>query len=165
MKKWFASSNGQCPGLLGFVIFLLLLMPEISLAQPDVVAKKLALISLVEDKLAGAYLIKRLGDLPDFALLDEIYPSWDQGDPGKARREWVDKKLVNYQVVYRVDSVNLTSRYTARMIGKKTIRFTQVVPFLHWWTRDEQDFSRTRFMLEVYMSAQGQWRVKSETEY
>ena len=126
---------------------------------------KSLVIGLVEDRLSKALSFKRRGEVPDFSTLDEIHPGWDNGDPGKARRAWVDRNWFYHLVEYRVDSVFLTSLFTARVRGKKRVRYGHDVDFLIMFDREEKRDQSTHFVMDLYSDAKGNWYIRAETEY
>ncbi|MCB2188043.1 MAG: hypothetical protein KQJ78_16610 [Deltaproteobacteria bacterium] len=133
-------------------------------APPENRAVKLRLIALLEDRLAHALSFQGPGKTPDFSTLDEIFPSWDQGDPGAARRVWVEKTYIGNEVSYRVDVAYLTSDFTARLEGKKRVRASWAEPFLWGFTATESQEVETSFVIYVFRTADGAWRIRKEIE-
>jgi len=125
---------------------------------------RLAIINLFEGDLSRAYTFSGPGQLPDFSALDQIYPSWDGGDPGGARRKWQQAGYVFNRVKFRVDSVFLTSDYTAAVRGEKSVRSVRKKPFLWWFHSSDEKNERTRFAAYVYRGAGGRWLIKNLTE-
>ena len=161
MRWW-----GACLlGLVMCVVSSALAAPPSGLDQQALRREKAALITLVEDRLSRAYTITRPGQLPDFATLDELFPSWDGGKPGRARRRWLEQHYTFYKVKYRVYSVRLTSSYTAEIRGERIVKAVREVPFLHWFHRDSERVSRQRFLMEAYRSPEEGWRIRRETLY
>lgn len=70
-------------------------------------ADRLAIIELIEDRLAGAYRILSPEDTPCFGTLDEIYPQWHAGEPAEARRRWTFHNYQLYEVSYLVESITV----------------------------------------------------------
>ena len=166
--------NFHVPSKITGSVGLLLAATTLVLASPNTgsgdtsdpqLKLKNQVISLVEDKLSKALTFKRQGEVPDFSTLDEIHPSWDNGDPGKARRTWVDRKYYYHLVQYRVDSVFLTSLYTARVRGKKRVRYGHDVDFMVMFDREEKIDQSSHFVMSLYRDAKGEWYVRAETEF
>ncbi len=148
------------------ILWILLLIPIClgAAGEKEGRTQRLEIINLVEHTLSRAYTFTRPGQLPDFSTLDTIYPTWDQGDPGGARRKWQAGDYLYYRVEFRVDSVFITSPYTARVRGKKSVRWARRVSFMWWFHRTEDNLDRSHFVAQLYRGAQGRWLIKSLTE-
>ena len=155
---------------LALCIAVLMMPPALAFAgQGDASGQRSELknqvVSLVEDRLSKALSFQRRGEMPDFSTLDEIHPGWDNGDPGKARRTWVDRNWYYHLVKYRVDSVFLTSMFTARVRGKKRVRYGQDVDFMILFDRESKVDSSTHFVMDLYRDAKGDWYIRAENEF
>ncbi len=146
------------------ILLLTLSLCQTAAGEDSQQAERERIITLVEQVLSRAYSFSRPGQLPDFSTLDSIYPSWDRGDPGGARRRWQAGDYVYYRVKFRVDSVYVTSPYTARVEGKKTVSWARRVSFLWWFHRTEDDQSRSHFVAQLYRDSRKRWLIKSLTE-
>ena len=132
--------------------------------EADQQAQREEIITLVEQVLSRAYSFTRPGQLPDFSTLDAIYPSWDRGDPGGARRKWQAGNYLYYRVEFRVDSVFITSPYTAQVRGKQSVRWARRVSFLWWFHRSKDNQRRSHFVAQLYRDGKGDWLIKSLSE-
>lgn len=147
-------------------LLLLLILPvyQATARETGSQTQREEIITLVEQVLSRAYTFTRPGQLPDFSTLDRVYPGWDQGDPGGARRKWQSGDYLYYRVKFRVDSVFMTSPYTARVRGKKSVNWARRVSFLWWFHRTKDNQRHVHFVAQLYRDAQGRWLVKSLTE-
>jgi hypothetical protein len=129
-----------------------------SSADPD----KLALVELIEDRLAAAYTTRSNLEAPDFGTLDRIYPDWHKGDPAKARRA-LDG--YNFHIVsYVVHSMYLTQPDMAEVKGEKQVTVSRRVKFLKFFGRTKNKTSKTRFTIICRRNPSGTWEILKETE-
>lgn len=150
----------------GFLCIALVLGTTAALAAETLSAqeKKEQIIDLFQNQLSKAYTFKGADSLPDFSTLDKVYPAWDGNDPGGARRSWLEGHYLYQEINYRVDSVFLTSQYTAKVRGKKNLVSAKKVEFLWWFHRTEDEQSIVPYEASVYRDASGNWIIKSITE-
>lgn len=127
--------------------------------------QKLAVIQLIEDRLAAAYTIRGPKDTPDFGTLDRIYPQWHHGEPAKQRRKWTFHRYLSYQVSYSVYSVWINRPDTAVVKGKKTVHALRRKKFLIFFHRTVEDNSQTEFDITCRRNPSGSWEIVKVAEY
>jgi hypothetical protein len=129
-----------------------------SSADPD----KLAIIELIEDRLATAYTVRSDLETLDYGTLDRIYPGWHNGDPAKARRTLDGFRI--HIVSYEVHSVFLTQPDMAEVKGEKQVALLRRVKFLKYFHRTKKEMSKTRFNIICRRNESGTWEIIKETE-
>ncbi len=166
LKKTMILNRKRIFAYCGFMCIALLLgtITTSAAGTLTVKEKKGRIIDLFQSKLSQAYTFKGADRLPDFFTLDQIFPGWDGGDPGGGRRGWLEDHYLYQEAKYRVDSVFLTSQYTAKVRGKKSLVSTKRVEFLWWFHRTVDDQSIVPYEALVYRDADGDWKIKSITE-
>ncbi len=127
-------------------------------------ADRLAIIQLIEDRLAAAYAIRSEKEAPDFGTLDQIYPKWHKGEPAKARRRWTFHDYKSYTVSYVVHSVWMDRPGMATVKGKKRIHSSRRVTFLYYFHRVRKENSETRFTIKCRRKLSGSWEIMEETD-
>lgn len=126
--------------------------------------EKLALIELIEDRLATAYTISGMQEVPDFGTLDRIYPKWHGGEPAKARRLWTFHKYRSYKVFYLVHSVYMDQPDKAKVKGKKQVHAASKVKFLKLLPRVKRKITENLFIITCRRNSSGLWEIVQETE-
>jgi alkanesulfonate monooxygenase SsuD/methylene tetrahydromethanopterin reductase-like flavin-dependent oxidoreductase (luciferase family) len=111
-KKMSVGTRTRHWGWVARIAILTLLLSPLTLmtvqaASTESEADRLAIIELIEDRLAGAYRILEPEDTPCFGTLDEIYPQWHKGEPAEARRRWTLHNYQFYEVSYLVESITV----------------------------------------------------------
>jgi len=134
---------------------------EESSADPD----RLAIIRLIEDRLAEALTIRNEDETPDFGTLDRIYPQWHGGEPAKARQAWTFHSYRNHVVTYVVHTVNMDRPAMATVMGKKQVSFARKKKLLKTIPRTERKTEEARFTLVCRRRPSGDWEIMKETLY
>lgn len=121
---------------------------------------RLAIIELIEDRLAAAYTISSEKETPDFGTLDQIYPNWHNGEPAEARRKWTFHGYRTYVVSYVVHSVFMDQPDMAKVEGKKRVISSRKTYFRLVQT----ETSESRFTITCRRNQAGSWEIMTETE-
>jgi hypothetical protein len=129
-----------------------------SSADPD----KLAVIELIEDRLATAYTVRSDLETLDYGTLDRIYPDWHNGDPAEARRTLDGCRI--HIVSYEVHSVFFTQPGMAEVKGEKQVALLRRVKFLKFFHRTKKETSKARFNIICRRDESGTWEIIKETE-
>lgn len=165
-----AAIKGTCRwyGLLFLVLSVNILFysqPLCHAGESSANPEKLAIIRLIEDRLAAAYTIRAPKDTPDFGTLDRIYPQWDHGEPAKQRRQWTFHHYLSYEVSYSVYSVWINQPDTAIVRGKKKVHSLLRKKFLIFFHRTVEETSETEFEITCRRNPSGSWEIVKESEY
>jgi len=128
--------------------------------ESTAVQDRLAIIELIEDRLAEALTIGAEEESPDFGTLDQIYPDWHKGDPAKARRQWTFHGFQTYTVSYVVHAVFMDRPDTAKVEGKKRVISSRKTHLRHV----ETEKSEARFTITCRRNLSGGWEIMTETE-
>ena len=122
---------------------------------------KLAIIELIEDRLAAAFTIRSEKEAPDFGTLDRIYPNWHKGAPAKARRQWTFHGFQTYHVSYAVQTVFMDRPETAKVEGKKRVTSSRK----RHLRQVETDVTGSRFTITCRRNLSGAWEIMTATDY
>jgi len=131
-----------------------------SAADPE----KLAIIRLIEDRLAAALTIWSEKDAPDFGTLDRIYPEWHHGEPAKQRRQWTFHDYQYYMVIYSVHSVWINRPNAAIVKGNKKVRSSRKISFLKFFRDTKMETFEIQFTITCRRNSLGLWEIMKETE-
>ena len=122
---------------------------------------KLAIIELIEDRLAAAFTIRSEKEAPDFGTLDQIYPNWHNGEPAKARRKWTFHGFQTYTVSYLVHSVFMDRPEMAKVEGKKRVTASRRTHLRYV----ETEITGSRFTITCRRNPSGAWEIMAEKDY
>jgi hypothetical protein len=132
----------------------LLLSPQ-SFADIKRLDAKDEIIMLIEDNLSTAYSFtaEEAEKIPDFSILDRIFPNWHHGKPAESRKTWLKKGYLIHQILYRVDFITMQSEFRAKAKGKKLVI----------WTNNDKPLPQKEFW-QVQLWAQAEYCKKSLVE-
>jgi len=131
-----------------------------SSADPE----KLAIIHVIEDRLAAAYTLRTREDEPDFGTLDQIYPEWHNGEPAKQRRQWTFHDYLYHLVSYSVHSVWINRPDTAVVKGKKKVQSLRRKKFLKYFHSNIDKTDETHFEITCRRNPSGEWAIVKVSE-
>ena len=134
----------------------------VSAGETAVDPDKLAIIQLVEDRLAAAYSTRFTHESPDFGTLDRIFPQWHNGDPAGARRQLDAYKY--HVVTYLVYSVHFTQPGMATVKGEKQVMSARKIKTLKVIPRTKRETTAVPFTIVCRRNQAGNWEIASETE-
>ena len=129
-----------------------------SSADPE----KLAIIELIEDRLADAYSVESVYETPDFGVLDRIFPKWHGGDPSEARKS-LDAYML-YTVEYDIYSVHISQPGMATVKGQKRVTSAQKKKTMIFFKRTSRERTLVPFTIICRKNIQGEWIIEKEVE-